>query len=161
VEYIAKFTLEGGHVLVDFPDCPGCQTFGDNEEHARQMAVEALEGWLETHLAGGQVPPRPRSPREGVPIAVRPQLAIALQIRWLRDDEGLTQAQLAKRAKVAQQQIARLEDPDANPTISTIESVAAALQTRVQIAFVGGLKMAKPTKARANQSVAPKRKGIS
>ena len=82
---------------------------------------------------------------------MRPQLAIALQIRWLRDDEGLTQAELAKRARIAQQQIARLEDPDANPTISTIESVAAALQTRLQIAFVGGLKIskAKPTKVRA------------
>jgi antitoxin HicB len=138
MEYIAKFTHEDDHILVEFPDCPGCQTFGDNEEHARQMAEEALEGWLEANLIGGKVPPRPRK-HHGVAIQVRPRLAIALEIRWARDDRGWTQRDLAKHAKVAQQQIARLEDPDTNPTISTIEMVAQALQRSLRVSLIEGI----------------------
>jgi predicted RNase H-like HicB family nuclease len=55
--------------LIDFPDCPGCQTFGDTREEALAMAAEALEGWLQTHLEHGEFPPRPRAQR-GVAINV-------------------------------------------------------------------------------------------
>jgi len=44
MEYIAKLTTEDGHWLVEFPDCPGCQTFGETKAEALEMANEALEG---------------------------------------------------------------------------------------------------------------------
>lgn len=44
--YCAKLTLEGERWLAEFPDCPGCQTFGDTQEHALLQAKDALEGWL-------------------------------------------------------------------------------------------------------------------
>ncbi len=78
MQYIAKLTREAGRWLVEFPDCPGCQTFGETKEEALAMAADALEGWLETHLEFGDVLPRPRARRGGVPIDVPPGLAVAL-----------------------------------------------------------------------------------
>ena len=136
MEYIAKITHEDGAWLAEFPDCPGCQTFGDTKDEAIAMATEALEGWLETHLLHGDVPPRPTASR-GVAIAVRPRLDIAIQIRWLRDSLGLTQAALAKRVGVSQQQIAKLENPDANPTISTLDAIASKADARLTVTIEG------------------------
>jgi len=133
MQYIAKLTREAGRWLVDFPDCPGCQTFGDTKPEAITMAAEALEGWLETHLEFGDVPPRPRARRGGVPVDVPPGLDVAIQLRWLRDDLGLSQAELAKRVGVSQQQIAKLEKPTSNPTIRTLVELTKKLGSRVLI----------------------------
>jgi predicted RNase H-like HicB family nuclease/transcriptional regulator with XRE-family HTH domain len=132
MEYVAKLTTEDGRWLVEFPDCPGCQTFGDTREAALAMASEALEGWLETHLAYGDAPPHP-APHRGVPIRVRPRLDIAIQLRWLRDDLGLTQRELATRVGVSQQQIAKLENPEGNPTIGTLEAIASKAGARFDV----------------------------
>jgi predicted RNase H-like HicB family nuclease/DNA-binding phage protein len=132
VEYRARITQEGRNWLVQFADCPGCQTFGKSKKDALQMGQEALEGWLEAHLVQGNAPPRPRA-RRGVSIAVSPRLAVVLQIRWLREDRGMTQTDIARRAGVSQQAIAKLEDPDGNPTLATLEKVAGALGLRVDV----------------------------
>ena len=60
---------------------------------------------------------------------------IARKIQALRTKAGLTQAQLARKAKVSQQQIAKLEHPDSNPTIETLERVARALGARLNVAI--------------------------
>lgn len=130
MEYIAKLRQEDGHWLVDFPDCPGCQTFGDTKQEALAMAAEALEGWLETQLDHGEVPRRPRPHRGGVAIPVAPGLDVAIQLRWLRDELGLTQAQLARQVGVTQQQIAKLERSGSNPTIRTLAQLTDRLGAR-------------------------------
>jgi len=133
MHYDAFIHREGKHLLAEFPDCPGCQTFADNGDELGASAQEALEGWLEAHLVDGQIPPRPveRSVaprgRKLARIPVRVGLTAALTIRWARSDAGLTQTELGKRAGVKQQQIAKLEDPDENPTLETLEKVAKAL----------------------------------
>ena len=115
-----------------FPDCPGCQTFGETRKEALNRGQEALKGWLEAHLATRRVPQRPVA-RRGTAIRIGAKLAAVLQIRWAREDEGLTQSDVAKRAGVSQQQIAKLEDPDGNPTLVTFEKVAAALGLQVDV----------------------------
>ena len=115
----------------------GLWTFSDGEDLAA-MAREALEGWLEAHLVDGKVPPRPvehRAPR-GVSVAnvtIRPGLAAALRIRWARRDSGLSQTELGKLASVSQQQIAKLESPDENPSLETLSKVAHALGLEVSV----------------------------
>jgi putative transcriptional regulator len=140
MHYVAYISREGRHTLAEFPDCPGCQTFSDGEDLA-EVAREALEGWLEAHLVDGQVPPRPVE-HTGAPagssvarISVRPGLAAALQIRWARHDAGLSQGALGKLASVSQQQIAKLEDPDENPSLETLARVARALGLEVNVGF--------------------------
>jgi predicted transcriptional regulator len=68
-------------------------------------------------------------------IPVRPGLAAALEIRWARRDAGLSQGALGKLAKVSQQQIAKLEDPDENPSLETLAKVARALGLEVNVGF--------------------------
>ena len=126
---------EDAHWLVEFPDCPGCQTFGESRDEALAMGAEALEGWLAATLSVGRdVPPRPAAKR-GTPVYVPARLAAVLSIRWARDAQGLSQADVAGRAGVSQQQIAKLENPDGNPTIATLEKVAAALGLRLDLAL--------------------------
>jgi len=141
MHYVAHISREGKHVLAEFPDCPGCQTFADSGDDLASAAREALEGWLEAHLADGQIPPRPRAHRN-VPagkkraeVSVRPGLAAALAIRWARHDADLSQTQLGELAGVRQQQIAKLEDPDENPSLETLEKVGRALGLEVAIGF--------------------------
>jgi antitoxin HicB len=140
MHYIAYISKEGRHTLAEFPDCPGCQTFSDGEDLA-EVAREALEGWLEAHLVDGKVPPRPVE-HTGAPqgmslarVSVRPGLAAALQIRWARLDARLSQGELGKRAGVSQQQIAKLENPDENPSLETLAKAARALGLEVNVGF--------------------------
>jgi predicted RNase H-like HicB family nuclease/DNA-binding XRE family transcriptional regulator len=139
MHYDAFIRWEGKHVLAEFPDCPGCQTFAGSADDLRSAAEEALEGWLEAHLVGGKTPPRPvartRAP-SGAKLArvpVRAGLTAAIEIRWARVAAGLSQTQLGELAKVSQQQIAKLESPDENPTLETIEKVARALGLAVSV----------------------------
>lgn len=139
--YTAYIAQEGKHWLAEFPDAPGCQTFADSHEELRLMAKEALEGWLEAHLVGGDAPVRPQA-RSAAPkghelwkVHVDPGLSVAVQLRWARQDAGLSQAQLATRAGVSQQQIAKLEDPDENPTLGTLAKVSEALGIAITVSF--------------------------
>jgi DNA-binding XRE family transcriptional regulator/predicted RNase H-like HicB family nuclease len=140
-EYYAFVRKEGRHHLVEFPDAPGCQTFSANRADAVAAGKEAIEGWLEAHLVDGRVPPVPRAPRPPRPgetrlrVLVSPRLAVAVQIRRMRQARGLTQAELAKRVGVSQQQIAKVEDPDANPTLLTLIRIADALDRTLVVAF--------------------------
>lgn len=47
--------------LVEFPDEPGCHTFGDTLEEARANAREALQAWLDTDdiVIDEEILPRP------------------------------------------------------------------------------------------------------
>lgn len=139
--YRAIITREGRRSLAEVPDCPGCQTFAEPGEDLGLLSRDALEGWLRAHLVDGEAPPRP-SKRLRVPngarlleVEVSPRLAVKLELRWARQDAGLTQAQLAARAGVSQPQIAKLEHPRANPTIDTLEKVARALGLRLEVAL--------------------------
>ena len=139
MEYPAVVTREGKHLLAEFPDCPGCQTFARPGEDIDAMAAEALEGWLATGLADGEAPPRP-SRHQFVPkgaelrwIPVSPSVAAALLVRWTRGDEHLSQADLARRVGVSQQAIAKIERVKGNLTLRTLDRVARALGRRVEL----------------------------
>ncbi len=139
MEYLALVQFEDGEWVVTFPDCPGCVTQVESEDEIGAMAKEALEGWLETHLVHGDAPPRPRrhshapKGKKLVRVQVRLGLSMQLLLRWARQQAGLTQAQVAKRVGVGQPQIAKLENPDSNPSVETLERVLAALGISVTL----------------------------
>lgn len=59
---------------------------------------------------------------------------LALRIAELREKEGLTQAELAKRLGAKQQLIARIESLDhINLTLSTLQKIADALHKRLVV----------------------------
>jgi DNA-binding XRE family transcriptional regulator/predicted RNase H-like HicB family nuclease len=133
IEYPAIVRREGRFMTAEFPDCPGCQTFVERGKEIAPVAVEALQGWLEAWLAEGEAPPRPtrrlRPPRgmRAIYVPVSPRLGLTLAIRWARQDAGLSQTALARQLGVSQQAVAKVEHPDANPTLNTMLRVAAAL----------------------------------
>jgi predicted RNase H-like HicB family nuclease/DNA-binding XRE family transcriptional regulator len=161
MQYDAFVTVdkETDSFLIDFPDCPGCQTFAESSDDVPAMAKEALEGWLETHLAERRIPPRPAhrdeaaTPRGAnlIRVTINPKLAVGLHVRWARIDRDLSQRGLAELVGVSQQQIAKLEDPDGNPGLETVERVAKALGLDVQLSFIPTLKF---TPARGIRRVA-------
>jgi transcriptional regulator with XRE-family HTH domain/predicted RNase H-like HicB family nuclease len=139
MHYVAYISFEDDRVLATFPDCEGCQTFAEGEESIATVAREALEGWLEAHLVDGRMPERPRE-RVGAPpeqmalrVPIRPGLEAALKLRWARNDAALSQRDLGERAGVSQQQVAKLEDPDENPSLETLERVARVLGLHVSV----------------------------
>jgi len=132
MRYPAILTKEGRNTLAEFPTCPGCQTFAPPGHNIEHEAKEALELWLETHLQERTLPARPPrtfKARKGTVlwVQVEPKLAVKLELRWMRDDLGLTQSELARLAGVSQPAIAQLESPGSNPTISTLTRVARAM----------------------------------
>jgi len=148
MRYTALVTREGNATLAEFPDCPGCQTFvreGDGRGTIEDNACEALEGWLEASLADGDEIPAPaarvRVPQgaRAMPVDVSARLAVKIGLRQARRRAHLTQAALAAKAGVSQQQIARIESPDSNPTVETLEKVARALgaRLRLELSFPG------------------------
>lgn len=142
MRYPALVKPEGRSLVVTFPACPGCVTQVDPGEDLAVQAAEALEGWLEATLLRGDVPPEEppaaRAPRGTrlLWVDVPARLAVKVSLRRVRTDAGLSQAQLGRRAGVSQQQIAKLEHPDANPSIDTLEVVARALGARLDVGLV-------------------------
>ena len=59
---------------------------------------------------------------------------VALQLAALREQAGLSQAELARKLKTTQQQISRLESPGyEGHSLSMLRRVAKALHTRVRV----------------------------
>ncbi|OGR83779.1 MAG: hypothetical protein A2901_09215 [Elusimicrobia bacterium RIFCSPLOWO2_01_FULL_54_10] len=66
-----------------------------------------------------------------------PYINVALQIIRLREENHLTQAQLAKRVKTSQQAIARMESLSYRGlTMDSLDRIARAMHKRVVIQFV-------------------------
>lgn len=118
---------EGGHVVVSFPDLPGCLTQGDDETQAVAMAMDALAGHLEvlredgdeipaaTPLSALAVPSGARVALVPCPVGVvSPPVRISVSInKRLLDDvdaaakrEGMTRSGLL--AAAARDLLARL-----------------------------------------------------
>jgi DNA-binding XRE family transcriptional regulator len=108
------------------------------------VAREALEVWLEGVLAARHVPPLPcmiehdpaRVGDRVVTITVGALLSARVQIRNRREAFGISQKQLAHTVGVSQQAIAKIESPDANVRLETLERVASALGLEVDVNLI-------------------------
>ena len=52
-KYPAIFHKDDGSFWVEFPDFPGCQTYGDTLEHTMELAKEALILYLSDKIESG------------------------------------------------------------------------------------------------------------
>jgi transcriptional regulator with XRE-family HTH domain len=67
----------------------------------------------------------------------RQALKLAMKIAQLREKKGLSQQQMAKLMGTSQQTISRIESGEYEGfTLKTLEKIAAATDTKVQIEFV-------------------------
>lgn len=61
---------------------------------------------------------------------------VALQLTALREQSGLSQAELARKLRTTQQQISRLESPDyEGHSLSMLRRVARVLNAQVRVTF--------------------------
>ena len=67
--------------------------------------------------------------------ALVPEFAIIQAIIDARKISGLTQKQLSERTGIAQADISRLENGNANPSLSTLKRLASAMNMTLKIEF--------------------------
>jgi ribosome-binding protein aMBF1 (putative translation factor) len=129
LQYVAYVSQDGNTYRIRFPDAPGCETRAEEAVALYATAKTAIEQWLRTQLVANTMPGLPhmhRSPEANekrMHVDVASGLSLAVQIRHLRLMHGWSQAKLASLVGVSQQQIAKLEDPDADRTAATVAKV--------------------------------------
>ena len=69
-------------------------------------------------------------------MEARAELQIALMVKELRTSKKLSQADLAKKMGKSQSTIGWIENGSVKPTISMLEKIAAATDTKLEISFV-------------------------
>lgn len=68
--------------------------------------------------------------------ALAPEYAIIQAMIDARQASGLTQKQLADKTGIAQADISKLENGNANPSLKTLQRLAAGMGMQVKIEFV-------------------------
>ncbi len=77
------------------------------------------------------------------------KLPVSTQLRVLRNFRGLSQMALAKKTRVVQPEVARIENANSNPRASTLERMAKGLGARVEILPEGMLPLVASQQIRA------------
>ena len=67
--------------------------------------------------------------------ALEPEFSIVQALIDARKESGLTQKQLSERTGIAQADISKLESGNANPSVRTLQRLAAGMGMRVKIEF--------------------------
>lgn len=68
--------------------------------------------------------------------ALEPEFAIIQAMIDARKTAGLTQKQLAERTGIAQADISRLENGNANPSLKTLQRLAKGMGMQMKIQFI-------------------------
>lgn len=68
--------------------------------------------------------------------ALEPEFAIIQAIIDARKSSGITQKELSQRSGIAQGDISKLENGNANPSLRTLQRLAAAMGKTLKIEFV-------------------------
>jgi len=131
--YNCEIEQEGDMFLVRFPDMPNVLTFGDNHEHALEMAKEALEVCMESDISRGMSVPPPAY-TGGYPIRVASHISLSMKLRDLRGNRS--QTDIASKLGLTYQAYQRLENPrKANPTVKTLEKIARVYGRELSISL--------------------------
>ncbi len=128
---------------IRFPDVENVATTAQNEQSVPERARVALEKHLRQQMCDGTFPSwpgmhlAPHAHEKRCHINVPAGLSVAVQVRRLRIQRGWSQTELAHRVGVSQQQIAKVEDPDTNPTVDTIAKIARVFERPLVVVFGG------------------------
>jgi len=136
MRYRVTLEREKGLVNVYFPDVPGVQTFGDDEQEALARAVDALESMFMALIQDREDIPRPRAPKRGEKTITLPALTVAkLELYQAMRAAGVGKAELARRLNCHLPQIDRLLDLAHASRLDQLEQAFAALGKRLEVAI--------------------------
>ncbi len=68
--------------------------------------------------------------------ALEPEFTIIQAIIDARKNSGLTQQQLAQKTGIAQADISKLENGNANPSLQTLQRLATGMEMKLKIEFL-------------------------
>ena len=134
-----KYLKEDKSYLVEFPDLPGCLTEGDTIDEAKEMAREALTGYLASVFERELKIPSPSTlkGKNIYYIEPEPEVSVPILLRKLREKQSLTQGDIAKVLGISYQAYQRLEKPGkSNPTLKTLERIAKVFKKDLHMEFV-------------------------
>ena len=128
----------GQGFLVLFPELPGLTAQGADRGAAISVAHRVLNEKIGSMLSCGETPMRPRKGRsldgsDRIGVTVRPDYAVTLQMRWTRQEQGLSLAKVAHRMGVSRQRISALEITGRNWTVGTLLRLSDALDADLEI----------------------------
>lgn len=130
MRYAALIDTHGDRLVAEFPDCPGCQASGETRETVVAAARTALHRWLESCLVEDTTPPRPSVAvvsRDWFEwVDVEPDLARRMLLRWAVA-RRISRGELARRAGLTEDDVARLQDAALQPSPALLDGVARAL----------------------------------
>lgn len=133
--YPVVLTPDGqGGLIAEVPDVPGTFTVGDNLAEALFWAQDALVVALSGYMDDHRDIPRPSKPKRGQHVVPLPPLvALKLSIYQAMRDQGLSQADLAKRLGRDARQVRRLLDLDHHSRLDQLSDALKALGKRLVI----------------------------
>jgi len=138
LKYPAILHREEDGYWVEFPDLKGCVTEGDTTEELMDNAEEALTLYLEEYVGNEKKIPRPSQIKSEniVYVNVLPDVGIPLLIRLLREEQHLTQGDLAKKMGIKYQTYQQIENfKKFNATVKTLGKIARAFGKKLLIDF--------------------------
>jgi antitoxin HicB len=128
---------------VEFPDHPNIVTYGNDREHAAEMAYEALNATIETEfdrnlpLPNPSGKPKAKRGQEVFFVLLSPDIRTAFLLRAWREGAGLSQSQMAKKLGITTQAYQRMERPGrSNLTVATLDRIASAIGKKLVIKAV-------------------------
>ena len=131
---IIKYDRGDKVYTVEFPDLPGCVTFGETLLEAIEKSNEALSGYLASIFDRGYKIPLPSKlkGKNVYPILPDATVLVPILLRYSREELHLNQIDAAKRLGISYQSYQKLENPNkANPTLKTLEKVARIFGKRL------------------------------
>ena len=133
-DYPVTLTRDEDTVLVTFKDVPEAITFGTDEKHALEMAVDALESALSFYVEARKPLPRPGSPKRGQKTVSPTALECAkLGVYSAMLEQGVRKAELARRLGWHAPQVDRLFDLKHKSKFEQLELAAEALGKQIQL----------------------------
>ena len=72
--------------------------------------------------------------------ALEPEFEIVRAMLIARRETGITQTQLAAKTGIAQSDISRIENGDANPSLNTLKRLAAGMDMKLKLEFLPTVK---------------------
>jgi antitoxin HicB len=138
ISYSAKIKKDkDGYYIVSFPDLEGCLTYGESFEEAKEMAREALSGWLAASCDMKLAIPDPkiRSGKDFYKITAPIQIVLPIYLRKLRKRKNWTQSQVAKKLGISQQAYAKYESPKYSHTLDQIQKILDNLPISLEISI--------------------------
>jgi len=127
MKYHFKIHKEGSGYCAESVELCGCRTEADSMEELKVNMHEALNLYLEEPDDSRMEIVLPQNGLKGrniVEVAVEPNIAFAVYLKYLRKQRRLTQKQVAEKLNLKNlYSYQRLESGKANPTLETIVMV--------------------------------------